>query len=418
MTPDQLTGQRVAIWGTGKEGREAARLLADRPFVFLDDAPDGPEQVDGHPVHRGAVALDDALLRTDVLIKSPGVSLYRPEITAFQARGGTVTSLLNLWSAARTDRALTIGITGTKGKSTTAALLAHVLCALGRKTRLVGNIGVPVTDTTGPDADVLVIELSSYQTADFTGTCDLALVTSLYPEHLNWHGTEERYYRDKLALLHRARHRFAHTQVQTVVPALLPPSVTFYDSTPEPTGNPYLDRPHNRANVGGVLAVVVHLDLSRRQALDSLKTFKGLPHRQQELGERAGVLYVDDSISTTPQSAMAALAVYRPRPITLIVGGFDRGLDLQPLVNDLCAPDSGVAVVCLGESGARLSAALQKQGLPSVFMSDSMDEAVARARRITPTGGVLLLSPAAPSFGLFRDYQERGETFARAAGFV
>lgn len=417
MTPDQLTGRRVAIWGLGKEGREAARLLADRPFVFLDDAESGPDQVDGHSVHRGAAALVDALLQTDVLIKSPGVSLYRPEIAAFQARGGIVTSLLNLWNAARTDRALTLAITGTKGKSTTAALLAHVLAALGRRVVLAGNIGVPVTEIRDPQADTLVLELSSYQTADFSGRCDLALVTSLYPEHLNWHGDEARYYRDKLALLNRAGFRLAHAQVRTAAPDLLPPDVVFYDAFHGPLDNAYLARPHNRANVGGVLAVVNHLGLSREAAFAAMRTFQGLPHRQQELGTRDGILYVDDSISTTPQSAIAAMSVYHPRPITLIAGGFDRGVDLRPLVDALCDRNGAVAVVCLGASGARLFHDLRARDRSAVFLAEDMPEAVGLARHVTPSGGVILLSPAAPSFGLFRDYMARGAAFAQAAGF-
>lgn len=397
---------RVAIWGTGKEGL-AARAFMKAYFnplhlQFVDE-------VAGEGVINEPEAMAKVLQDADIIVKSPGVSLYHPMLSDVR---GKVTSLLNLWWP-RKPAGKTICITGTKGKSTTSALLGHVLKGMGYKAAVLGNIGVPVSEA--PEGmDYLVIELSSYQTASFDGFCDVAAVTSLYPEHLNWHGDLETYYADKLRLLDRAALKIIHPQVASVYGHL--PEGCLLAADIDAVPNPYLSRPHNRANVGVVLAVIKALGLDARKALDAMADFKGLPHRQQELGERDGVLFVDDSIATTPQAAIAAMEVYAGRPVTLIAGGFDRGIDYQPLI-DFVAKGKAHAVVGLGPSGGRILEGLAANGYASGYAANDMQEAVNLALTHTPQGGVLLLSPAAPSFGLFKDYIERGQKFAEAAGF-
>src|SRR5690606_21077832 len=146
------------------------------------------------------------LAAADVIVKSPGVSLYHPLL-----RGRRVTSLMNLWFA-QGHTAKTVCVTGTKGKSTTSALLGHVLQGLGRAASVTGNIGVPITEAS-ENAEILIIETSSYQAANFEGRCDIAAVTSLYPEHLDWHGDFDTYAADKLHLLGQADIRIVHQQV-------------------------------------------------------------------------------------------------------------------------------------------------------------------------------------------------------------
>src|SRR5262249_22168198 len=149
--------------------------------------------------------------------------------------------------------------------------------------------------------------------------------------------------------------------------------------------------------------------------------FRGLPHRQHELGERGGVLFVNDSISTVPESTIAALEVYSGRDITLIVGGYDRGLDYSSLVEKLCRGAAKV-VICLGDSGRRIYdqgraiLARQRNTDCSIERAGSMEEAVALATRVTEPGGIVLLSPAAPSYGQYRDFTERGLDFAAKLG--
>ena len=444
MRAAELGAARVGIWGLGREGRAAIGFLRAHhpglPLLLLDDAADAqpPDGCPGLECAFGADAIAGALGRLEILVKSPGVSLYRPELATARAHGVAITSLLNLWFAE--DPAITtIGVTGTKGKSTTASLIAHLLGRLGRRVALAGNIGVPVTEIDPVVADFAVIEMSSYQAADFRGCCDIAVLTSLYPEHIDWHRTLAAYYRDKLNLLRHSRVAIVNCQAAATIAEFgdvpLPRGELFNAAAGVHAegreifdggwrigeiGNRYLSRPHNLSNLCAALSVAKRLGLDLALALDAAADFRALPHRQQELGEIDGVLFVDDSISTAPESTLAALEVYAGRDIAVIVGGYDRGIDYGKLVTALAA-GAARAVVCLGNSGERICSGLETAAAGcashavTACRARSMDEAVALARRLTAPGGVVLLSPAAPSYGYYRDFAERGRDFARIA---
>lgn len=438
MRATELEGKNIVIWGTGVEARAAADFirthLPDEPITFVDESTKTPEKSFG--LHDTFVSGEDAvaaaLLCADVIVKSPGVSLYHPLLTAVRESGTPITSLLNFWFA-EPHTAKTILVTGSKGKSTVSALLGYVLNELGHSTAVVGNIGVPITSVPETGTEFVVIETSSYQTADFDGTADIGVVVSLFPEHLDWHRSLPAYYRDKLNVLLHAREKIVSTQAaETMKESGIEIPVALLANDPDGIHadnaficdgateigiipNAYLSRRHNAENVCVVLTIVRTLGFNISAALSAMETFSGLPHREQELGTKNGVLYVDDSISTTPQSAIAALRVYSDRPTTLIAGGFDRGVDYAPLA-DYIQENKINAVVCLGESGARIQKLLEGDSTP-VHTAHDMTEAVAFAREHTPLHGVILLSPAAPSFGLFKDYIERGTAFAHAAGF-
>jgi UDP-N-acetylmuramoylalanine--D-glutamate ligase len=413
MRVDELRGKRIAIWGYGREGRAALRFLREwmpeAPVTIFDDATDGKDA--GAPLIHGREAIAAAIMEFNVVVKSPGISLYDPLVRHARSHGVRVTSLLNLWFADQ-PKARTICVTGTKGKSTTAALITHILQGVGQQAALAGNIGVPVTELPREGLEFAVIEVSSYQAADFTGTCDLAVLTMLAQEHLDWHGSVEVYHRDKLNLLTHAQHAIVNADARAVTSNIQ--DVTFFDPHPDLcVANHYLARLHNLSNLSAALAVARHVGVDQAQALRIAESFRPLPHRQQEIGEIDGVLYVDDSISTTPESAVAALEVYRDRPVTIIIGGQDRGIDYGILVDRLrVAPPHGI--ILLDASGRRIGNLLPP--LPAVHFAQSMLEAVELARCITPNGGVVLLSPAAPSYGMYRSFIERGHDFARRAG--
>ena len=435
MRAADLGAARVAIWGLGREGRAAIQFLRahhpELPLLLLDDTASAPRPIEFDNIQCafGEDAVRRALDEVDVLVKSPGVSLYRPEIERARHNGVKVTSLLNLWFAENIG-IRTICITGTKGKSTTASLIAHILGRLGRKVALAGNIGVPVTEIDASSAEFAVIEVSSYQAADFDGMCDIAVLTSLFPEHLDWHLTLDSYYRDKLNLLRHSRYAVVNREF---APAAGLARYFFNDAAAfhsrgtaifdggERIGdvkNRYLARPHNLSNVCAALTVAKVLGFDPRAALAAVRDFRALPHRQQEIGEIAGVLYVDDSISTAPELTLAALEVYAGRDITLIAGGYDRGIDYGKLIAKL-AGGAARAVVCLGISGERIYTTLRAApDHPDTTLARSMEAAVAWARQKTPKGGVVLLSPAAPSYGDYHDFAERGRDFAAKAGFL
>jgi UDP-N-acetylmuramoyl-L-alanine---L-glutamate ligase len=426
MRRTDLKNKNIVIWGVGREGRAAANFirlrLPEQAFTFVDE----DAKADMSFLAPGDLAvcektkIERALAAADVIVKSPGVSLYHPLL-----RGKKTTSLLNLWMA-EPHAAQTICVTGTKGKSTTAALLAHTLNALGKRAAFLGNIGVPVTEFSEQKQGYAVIEVSSYQAATLTEKCDIGVLTSLYPEHLDWHEDVQTYYRDKLNLLAHSRVRIINAEAAETAKqnGIVIGDATLFN---HPSGfhvkdgriydkadnlgapsNKHLSRTHNLVNICAVLAVLKQAGVDPKDALKKMENFQGLPHRQQELGEKNGVLLVDDSISTTPQSAIAAMEAYAGRPLTILIGGFDRGIDYAPLI-DYVRQKNIHAVVCMGDSGKRIYEQLK---MPNAFLCASLQDAVVCAREKTPTGGVILLSPASPSYGMFKDFEERGKVFA------
>jgi UDP-N-acetylmuramoylalanine--D-glutamate ligase len=455
----ELDGRRVALWGLGREGRATLRairrVLPELPLTVLDDASPPPEAEDvltgDVRIVTGRDAVAGVLGDFDVVVKSPGISLYRPEVEEAKRRGVHVTSATRIWFAEHPD-ARAVCVTGTKGKSTTASLVVCLLRAAGVVAELRGNVGRPLLDPPEAAPDVWVVEVSSYQAADLTApsggiggesTADpsVAVLLNLYPEHLDWHGDVATYYRDKLRLFAGQRRGVA------VVNRADPASMGFSETLRRPVwfNDPRgfhvaggvvrdgeravlsvariaLPGAHNHGNVCAALTAVrcLYPEIEPASLVPAVESFRGLPHRLMPLGERDGVLYVDDSISTTPQSTMAALATFADRAVTVLVGGYERHLPYDELARDLVTRPVH-AVVTLPPSGVRIAAAVRRElgasaGPPALIEAGDLAEAVAQARRVTPAGGVVLLSPAAPSYGAFRNFEERGDVFAREAG--
>ena len=410
-----LKNKRATVWGAGREG-VAARDFLEKRGVSVTTVTD---------------PLTAPL--TGVVVKSPGVSLYRPEIEAAVKNGAVFTSGTNLFfetclSLPRRPRL--IGVTGTKGKSTTSSLIAHLMTAAGRKTVLAGNIGRPLLTCVDdlPEADVVVDEMSSYQAADFAYAFDVCVVVNLYPEHVDWHGTHERYYRDKLNILaHRTKGQKAVLngacpRLKQYCPALENAvyyntaetvhieNDAFYDGEKRlfSTNCVPLAGRHNLENVCAALTALKEEKVDLSVCEDALKTFRPLPHRLQTVAVKNGVTFVDDSISTTPETTMAALDAFKGRHVVLIAGGYDRKQDYTELAAFI-AKRGGVSVVCVPTTGARLAAALSAVGVDAVLaenMKDAVDSAKQNAK------DVVLLSPAAPSYDFYKSFEERGEKFA------
>lgn len=436
-----LRGRSVAVWGTGREGRAAVTAIAacdPAELVAVDDSGAAPPSWDGElarlaPLHTGEAALG-RLLDADVVVRSPGVPQTHPWMGELRRRGVTVTGGSALWMADHAAR--TVGVTGSKGKSTTSSLISHLLTAVGRPNVFGGNIGVPLLDL--PESDLYVLELSSYQCSDLTDSPRVAVLTALFPEHLDAHGGEEAYYRDKLNLVahgpeaivfngadERLAARLAgHRAVAAAVPS-------GFHVAPGPDGRPYVFRGdralfpraelsligrHNEGNLCVALAAVEALGVdcvAEREALAAgVRSFAGLPHRLTEIEDPAGITFVDDTLSTSPYATMHAIDAYDGRPLTLIVGGTDRGLDYTPLREHLTGRQ--VTVLGIPDSGERIVATLRD--LPGVRaeVTEDLVAAVRRARELTPVGGVVLLSPAAPSYGRFRNFEHRSEVFVQA----
>lgn len=434
----ELEHADIAVWGYGREGRSVLAALLRRfpdKSLTLYCAPDETEAARAHGDANlrviGAAPDADALSAHDVVIKSPGISAYKPEILAACDRGTRFTSGTALWFG-ENPGARVVAVTGTKGKSTTTALIAHLARALRVRTALAGNIGLPLLDLGGQHADLWAIELSSFQTGE-TGPIELGVVVSLAEEHLDWHGTRERYVADKLKLADVSRTLLVDAETPPLMERTKahPRRRTFGDASGWHAADGRIMRggervfdvaslplhgAHNARNACAALAAIELLGFDARAAAPSLAAFKPLPHRLTSLGVRDGIEWIDDSISTTPDAALAALESLRGRAVTLILGGHDRGLDWDGFARAL-QTRSPSAIIAQGVAGPRIARTLRDAGLavPVEEIAD-LAAAVARAKKITLRGGVVLLSPGAPSFDQFKNYAERGRAFARMAG--
>jgi UDP-N-acetylmuramoylalanine--D-glutamate ligase len=409
-------------------------------LTLIDEKPPDPAFIGALGQHDRVVTgpLEEVgLERFDLLVRSPGISPYRTGIRHAIAAGVTVTTASSLWFAAHRGQR-TVCVTGTKGKSTTSALLAHLLAASGFTVRLAGNIGKPLLDCDDRDVDWWVIELSSYQLADLEAEPGMAVILNLSPEHLDWHGSAEVYRRDKLRLVTLAGER---PVVSNAADPLLRSELAgksnvrwfndaggiravgrrLFDGDREleirlPAGLPGA---HNLSNVAAALTAAREIGVAPDDALGSVATFRPLPHRLQLLGERSGVRFVNDSISSTPVAMVAALEAYEGQSVTLIVGGLDRGLDWAPYMQAIAAM-TPLAVIGVPDNGPRIVAAMRGADIrPPLGLHEVADlgAAVAVAVRITPASGVVLLSPGAPSFPRVRDFRDRGRQFAALCGF-
>ena len=451
----QFEGRRVALWGWGREGQAAwgairSRLPALPLTLFCTKAEVAAARSRGDAlltVEDQASA--ERLAEFDIVVKSPGISPYRPEALEAAARGTRFIGGTALWFAERADTGCvasdTVCITGTKGKSTTTALLAHLLRVSGRRVALAGNIGVPLLELLDvAPAEVpesWVIELSSYQTGEVAASGvrpDIALVLNVFPEHLDWHGSESRYVADKLQLVTAARPRIAvlNAADRRLAALHLPESEIrwfgdqsgwhlrgdmLYNRGAEVMDTTSLPLPgrHNRGNLCAVLTVLEAMGLDATAMASGAAGFQPLPHRLQTLGIRDGITWVNDSISTTPHASLAALDCFADRRVAILVGGHDRGIDWTEFAAAMTR-QAPLVIVTMGANGPRIHDLLgpfRAEGKFALFAADGLADATAQACASLTGDGVILLSPGAPSFGPYRDYVERGRHFAALGGF-
>ena len=429
-------GTRVGVWGLGKEGHAAVRKLHTLGIapVLVDDSPNESGVL---PTADGGL---DALKHAEVVIKTPGISPYGPAAAELRAAGVTLVGGLSLW-ANEADLSRVVYVTGTKGKSTTSSVIGHWLCGLGRKALVGGNFGAaPYDPARGSDYDYWVIEVSSYTATDLVVTPPVTAVTSLHPDHLPWHGGVERYYVDKLSATSQPGADLTvangDSELLRERAGLLGPRIAWVSETDEPGATwmaPLnLQGRHNRRNALIARAVLRALaaaagdeELSAQAADDeriaaAAADFTPLPSRLTPVGTVGGVTFIDDSLSTNVLPTLAALDSFPGKRVALIVGGQDRGIDYTALAQGVRRREEPTCVLTLPDSGPRITAAFAATattadaGFAGVADCADLDEAVTRAFAWAKPDGIVLLSPAAPSFGHFRDYRDRGDHFAAA----
>lgn len=443
MRFSELENARVAILGMGREGQAVWHQLRRRfPGKLLSLFAES--DIDGDFLQKLDPVIDDchigplevvSLKQFDVLVRSAGISIYRQELKKLRLLDIQFTSACNLWFA-ENPVVKTICITGTKGKSTTAALTAHLLTRAGVKTCLAGNIGKPMLDFENGDVDWWVIELSSYQISDLQAKPDIAMLLNLSDEHVDWHGGSEQYIADKLRLAELAIG--GRVIANFADPALIEKlagdrNVTWFnhEETWQARQNGvsgskerYVSAPaalpgeHNMQNLAAALTVVDVLGLEIKDIDRALASFTGLAHRLQFIGEKSGIRYIDDSISTTPVSVAAALQTLGYEDLVLLLGGMDRGLDWGAFAVDL-SDRTPHAIITLPDNGPKIFASLEEAGIApegGLHAVARLADAVALAQVLVPEKGCILLSPGAPSFPYFQNFEERGNQFKKYAG--
>jgi UDP-N-acetylmuramoylalanine--D-glutamate ligase len=436
--------ERVTVVGGGVSGTTLA-LLAKKighPVFVSEKDKLSPERKDllanaGIPWEEGH---SERALQADLMLLSSGIPPYAPLVLAAQKQGITVIGEVDF--VAPHLRGKTIGITGSNGKSTTTALLGHLLAACDLKVAVAGNIGNPLADFAFTPYDYIVIELSSFQLHwSKAFHADLAIVTNLRPDHLNWHGSAASYFCSKGHLV-ELKKPSAWLISQAEALNLLPPCdlerATFtVHSEREGVDLPnriilgertvLLERGgkraelfafrdlailghHNVENAAMAMAAVALLGEDVSRARGALASFKGLPHRCEEVARKGGVLFVNDSKGTNVAAAVTALQSLNGKKI-VILGGRGKGESYELLAKAVA--EEAKAAVLLGEEREEIGKALRGVGFTAFRFVSDMEEAVKYAYNIARPGDVVLLSPACTSWDMYSNFEERGNHFKR-----
>jgi UDP-N-acetylmuramoylalanine--D-glutamate ligase len=431
---------RVLIIGLGKTGLSVARFLAARQIRFaVVDSRNAPPGLDEFRQSFTSAAVflggfsEAAFAVATHLVVSPGVPLESPPILAAAARGVRICGDVDLFACEA--RAPVVAITGSNGKSTVTTLLGRMAVCDGRRVRVGGNLGEPMLDLLDEDADLYVLELSSFQLerASLLQPA-VATVLNVTPDHMDRYADIEVYAGAKARIFHGAGDMVLNRDDPIVKGMAVPDrTISWFGLTEDPElaygvmtvmgeewlarrGEPLLRTAelrirgrHNVSNALAALALGGAVGLSRAAMLEALRQFGGLDHRMQWVAEIAGVSYVNDSKATNVGACIAALSGLREKAV-LIAGGDGKGADFSALAS--IAADTVRAAVLIGRDAPLLEAVLGS--IVPVVRAESMVAAVAAAQRLAQPGDTVLLAPACASLDQYKDYQERGRFFVDA----
>jgi UDP-N-acetylmuramoylalanine--D-glutamate ligase len=407
--------RRALVVGLARSGRAAALALAECGVSTVGadraaDADAGRLAEAGVEVHVGTE--EERLLEDiDLLVKSPGVPGESPLPAAARARG------IPIWSEVELGFRLLpnpfIGVTGTNGKTTTSELLGAIFRAAGRPVAVAGNVGTPLTGLVGalPDDAWIVCEVSSFQLEDVHRFRPrVAVLLNLEPDHLDRHETFDAYRDAKLRIFEN------QTEADTaVVPrgfGKVPGGATRveFSAGDRLPAEPLIPGEHNRENAAAATAAARAAGIAEDAIAEALRTFRGVAHRLELVGEVDGVRFVNDSKATNTAAARRGIAAYAGEPLRLILGGSLKGESFDELAEQLPATVRSIDLV--GEAAEELAAALARAGR-SFRRSGDLATAVGAAAGEAEPGDVVLLSPACASYDQFRNFEERGDAFRR-----
>ncbi|MPM09446.1 UDP-N-acetylmuramoylalanine--D-glutamate ligase [bioreactor metagenome] len=432
-----LSGKRILIAGFGREGKSTLRFLIKHvpdAHIMVGDEKEFDFNGEFSGVHAQKICGNDYFGNPDdfdIMIKTPGISLKCiPQTWLRSEKISSQTGLLLRFFSNKV-----IGITGTKGKSTTSTLVHHLLTSNGIKAILAGNMGLPFFDELeNADHKMIVAELSCHQLETVYSSPVISVILNLFPEHLDHYKSFEAYARAKwnIGLYQKWGGRLfipaewigkTWTEYQKQCSGQL----TGFDAVDDEIVFEFddthfrekidlsripLQGEHNLKNSAAALGVAVEAGVELSDAITALYTFKPLPHRLEFIREVNGVTYINDSISTIPQSAIAAMKAF-PETETIILGGFNRGIDYSELIDFLLKSDI-LNIVLMGSVGEVIGAALEsRKSRFRIFHAEEMQQAVNYAAENTSPGKVCLLSPAAASYDKYINFEYRGDDFRK-----
>lgn len=429
-----LKGKKVAILGFGIEGKDLlSYLLSKKAEVTVLDRKNKKDinlaELDTAKVE--LVTGEDYLKELssfEIIFRSPGVYRFLPEILEAENKGIQISSAVKLFFDLCPG--MIIGVTGTKGKGTTASLIYEILKKSGKDVYLAGNIGKPyleLIDILNKES-IVVLELSSFQLIDLDKSPQVAVVLNITQDHLDWHKNVGEYLDAKKNIVkHQKPSGWAIINEEYEVPKSFAQEtksqIIFFSK--EKLEEKYkkdllLKGEHNLENVAAAVSVAKNLGISEEVILSSVKEFKGLEHRLEFVKEVNGISFYNDSFATGPQPTIAAIKSFS-EPETIILGGSEKGLSYDILGEVAAGQKNLKTVILIGAIREKIRKSLISASFGGTIVdldSKPMNEIVERAYKLTPKGGVVLLSPAAASFDMFSNYKERGKSFKEAVSIL
>ena len=408
MTIKELqTYKKILILGYGKEGRATEKFLrtyVPTATIIHADQTDGPDYLQKQ-------------YEVNLVIKTPGIP---KNLVTVPYTTATNIFFANLHQFA--PHAKTIGVTGSKGKSTTASLIHAILIAANKQSHLVGNIGKPMLEALlqpVEESDWFVLELSSYQLEDVKYGPDIAVFLSFFPEHLNYHGTLEAYFNGKarITLTQTKDNLFIYNpsdpRITTLVEKTHARVLPFISTIPFLTDHIQLIGEHNKNHIRAALTVIQELGIPNEIAQKAIEAFEPLPHRMQLVGTYHDVTFYDDAIACAPDAVMIGIQTLKDVD-TIFLGGQNRGLDYTQLA-EVIATSTIHNIVLFPETGKRMLEVISTKCLRplNTIETSSMEEAVKFAYTNTQKGKICLLATGAPSYTLWKDFEEKGDEFQK-----